>query len=245
MSTETSDSLDGVMRRVRKLLAIAEDGRANAEEAASAAGMAERIMRKYQIEHADVISAELARGGAAFDDTYAGTTLDPEGWSKEASGWSGILGVAVAMFHDCQCRYTRTEKHGKSLRFSGYAADAQMARFSYVYLVQSMTAAGRQFAKLGYGRRETEAFRRGFNSAVCKTLRKATAAKKASMQELSSARALVVVKAGAVSQHFGDIRYSRATTTRGEGFAEGFERGSKVDVTRRGVGGPAAHLQIG
>lgn len=42
---DRADNLESVLRRVRKLLAIAEDSRANAEEASAAAAMAERGVR--------------------------------------------------------------------------------------------------------------------------------------------------------------------------------------------------------
>ena len=41
-----SPDLESILRRVRKLLAIAEDGRGDPNEAAAAAQQAERIMRK-------------------------------------------------------------------------------------------------------------------------------------------------------------------------------------------------------
>jgi len=83
------------MRRVKKLLAIAEDGRADPNEASAAAGMAERIMRKYQIEHADVIELELRRGGAeSLASVDCGTSMDPRAAAKHASGWAGMLAIA-------------------------------------------------------------------------------------------------------------------------------------------------------
>jgi len=169
---DTNQDLDSVMRRIKKLLAIAEDARADANEASAAAGMAERIMRKYQLEHADIIEAELKRGGVeSFASEDIGSSLNPEARTEQASGWAGILAVAVAELHDCQVRYVTTYKYGKTLRFSGYAADAKMARFTYLYLVQTMAAASRQFLKqYGTTRRDAEAFRRGFSSALRKSL---------------------------------------------------------------------------
>jgi len=245
----TNSNLDDVMRRVKKLLAIAEDSRADANEASAAAGMAERIMRKYQIEHADVIELELKRGGAeSFASEDCGTSLAPEKRSDEASGWSGILAVAVAELHDCQCRFAWTQKYGKSLRFSGYTSDAKVARFTYVYLVTTMAAASRGFLKANpyCGRREAGAFRRGFNSALTDSLNKATLAKKAEMAEASTSRSLVLVKDDAVAKHFGVIRYAKSgRTLAGDGFAAGFEQGSRVDVARRGLSTGATNARIG
>lgn len=239
--TNTTDvNMESVLRRVRKLMAIAEDGRANANEAAAAARMAESIMRKYQIEHADVIQAELQRGAAeSFSSEDCGSTLDPEGNSKTACAWAGVLAVAVANLHDCQARYCWTSQHGKTLRFSGYAADAKMARFTYVYLVQTMAAAGRFYQKSApRSRAECESFRRGFSSALTGSLKAALRAKREEMEQASASRALVVVKTQAVAEHFGAVKYakSRGSAGRsGHAFEQGFAEGKRVDVTRRGV----------
>lgn len=251
-TNSTNDTnLEGVMRRVKKLLAIAEDGRANAEEASAAAGMAERIMRKYQIEHADVLSVELARGGAElFKSADVGSSLNPEGRSEQASGWAGILAVSVAELHDCQARYATTSKHGKTLRFQGYASDVQMAKFTYLYLVNAMAAESRAFARDNEGvtRKDSEAFRRGFSSAVNSALRKAWREKGKAMQAAASSRALVVAKDSAVAAHFGAIKYTTRRaghSTSGQAFSDGFARGQKVDVGRCAVGGGSGNPLLG
>ncbi|HOW46139.1 MAG TPA: DUF2786 domain-containing protein [Rubrivivax sp.] len=82
--TNTPDNLEAVMRRIKKLLAFAEDSRGNPTECAAAARMAESIMRKHQIEHADVITKEL-QGADAFASADVGTTMDPEAASKPAT----------------------------------------------------------------------------------------------------------------------------------------------------------------
>lgn len=241
--TNTPDNLEATMRRIAKLLAIANDGRGDPNEAAAAARMAESIMRKFQIEHADVISIELNKGAAeSFADEDVGSSLNPEGYSKESSGWSGILAVAVAKLHDCQARFVRTAKHGKTLRFSGYAADAQMARFTYCYLVSQMAQATKLYQReCGYNVRATsEAFRRGFNSSLCELLKKALLDKQAAMQAESTSRGLVIVKANAVAKHFGAVKYRSAggySTRQGDAFGAGREEGRKVDVNRRGIEG--------
>lgn len=248
--TNAPDNLESVMRRVAKLMAMASDDRGNAAEAAAAAGMAERIMRKYQIDNVDIITAELKRAGVdSFDSVDVGSTLNPEAPSVQASGFAGILAVAVAMFTDCQCRFWITQKYGKTLRFSGYKADTAVARFTYVYLVSQMNAATATFKKENthLGRRHMEAFRRGFNASVIKLLQQATSAKKAAMQDASNSRELVLVKSTAVAAHFGQIKYARSAGVRSsDSFEAGRERGSRVDVTRRGIeGGSSSAARLG
>jgi hypothetical protein len=64
MTTDNTKDVDleSVMRRVRKLLAIAEDHRADPAEAAAAAGMAERIMRESSTRDAYSFSDGRAAG---------------------------------------------------------------------------------------------------------------------------------------------------------------------------------------
>jgi hypothetical protein len=249
VAAEAGTSLESVKRRVAKLMAIAGDDRANPAEAASAAAMAERLMRKFQIDNVELVTAQLKSGAAEFfSEEYVGTTLDPEGYSKTTCAWSGLLAVAVAELHDCQARFSWSEKHGKSLKFSGYAEDAQMARFTYVYLVQSMAVASRAFLR-DYpvdGRRGAENFRRGFNAALIASLNAASGTKKREMQAESTGRALVIVKTDAVSEKFGVVKYSyRSENTRFDrAFHSGVTEGRKVDVTRRGLSTGASSLQL-
>lgn len=234
------ENLEATMRRIRKLLAIAEDSRGDPNECAAAARMAESIMRKYQIDHADVISAELQREDA-FDNAFVGTTMDPEGASKTASGWAGILAVQVANLYDCQARYGWTPQHGKSIKFSGYKLDTELARQTYVFIVNNMAAASREYLRVNKwaGRREGESFRNGYIAAVNASIKDMIRAKQAEMQQASSSRALVIAKDRAVAAHFGSVNYrsSRGRSHQGDAFHHGRAAGSKLDVGRRGLGG--------
>jgi len=237
------DNLESTMRRIKKLLAIAEDSRGDPNECAAAARMAESIMRKFQIEHADVISAELQREDA-FDSTYVGTTMDPEGASKEAAGWAGILAVAVAKLYDCQARYCWSAKHGKSLKFSGYKLDTELARQTYVFIVNNMAAASRVYLKENRwaGRVEGNAFRNGYITGARMSINELIREKKAEMQQASSSRSLVLVKANAVSERFGKVKYRQSSDRvyQSDSFSAGRDKGSKLDVGRRGVGNSSA-----
>ena len=241
-SSEAPVDVASVLRRVAKLLAIASDERADANEAAAAAGMAERVMRRFQIEHADVIEAELLRAGdGAFGDEYCGTSLNPETSSERRSGWTGNISIGVAELYGCQSRIRWTPQYGTSIRFSGYAADAAMARATYIYLVQTMAAASRAFLKADPRRRRCDAtaFRLGFSIAIDRALAKELAAKTAEMQATPQSRSLMLVKAKAVADHFGEARHGTSGCGRlqGEGFGDGYRAGSNVSLgPRKAIG---------
>ena len=230
-----NENLESILRRIRKLLAIAKDSRANANEAAAAASQAEKIMRAFQIDHSEVIESELRAGGGAFAEEFVGTTLDPEAFKKQASSWVGPLGVSIADFYDCQARYDWRDG-GKALKFSGYGADAAMAKFTYIYLVTTMAYASKHYMALGiYSREEGENFRYGFCKALIHSLKIATAAKKEEMGANERANQLMVVKKSAVEKHFGKVTYGRGGGRSGDGSDHGYAQGSKVDVTRRAI----------
>lgn len=236
-----NEDLSGVMRRIAKLLAIAQDPRANSEEASAAAGMAERIMRKYQIDNVDAVSAELQQGLAeSFDSVFVGGTLDLNAENvKSCSGWAGILAVPVAELNACQARYSRDRVKGKCIQFSGYKGDVGVCKYIYEYIVTNMAAAAKRYMKEnGCTRSETESFRRGFVNAVCAKLRKEMADKQREMQQAATSRDLVVVKENAVAKHFGDVNYSKRSSRSASrsGYSEGYDQGSQFDPNRRGVG---------
>jgi len=118
---------EAVMRKVQKLLAIAEHDRADPNEAAAAAAMASKIMRKYQLDYAEVIMTSLKKG----DDLTTGDFVA----SAKTNGtpvvvipeWAGYISVAVAKLNDCGVRNAKVGVHKGGMRFYGYTADVQVA----------------------------------------------------------------------------------------------------------------------
>lgn len=247
--------LDRTMERVRKLLAIAEDERADANEAAAAAAMADKIMRKFQIEHADVVARSMSRADS-FD------SQDVSALMKRAAGanpdwyrptkvpmWAQWLATKIATLHDCQARLAETKELGACLRFSGYKADTQVAAWTFDYLSNAMISSTRRWQKdakttLGRarGKDESESYRRGFIMSLNASIVKLIAEKTKEMQQASSSRALVLVKAQAVAERFGVVKYgtSRSRTSDGDAFSAGREAGKAVNVGVRVVGGSSS-----
>jgi hypothetical protein len=233
--------LENVLRRVHKLLAIATDDRANAAEAAAAASQAEKIMRKYQIEHADVIAASLQRDDS-FDMQDIGGTMNPSAVSKSATTWAGMLSLAVARLNDCKASWARTPALGMCIRYSGYKSDTQVALWTHLYVVNQMVSALRKHQKdHGCDRQDSERFRKGFIIAIVSSINTAIKEKQAEMAQAVSSRALVVVKARAVAERFGEqtVRQSRFSHS-GNAFGQGHAAGSQVDMGRRGVSSNAS-----
>ncbi len=239
--------LDRVLARLQKILAIASDDRANVHEAAAAAEQAEKIMRKYQLSHADVLEKEMSKPKA---DTFVSRACkavmkrDLKGKSAhnavKVPGWAGWLGIAVARLNDCEVRYGYEEGQGACVRFYGYNADVQLTAWMFDYLVGSMIASMRAWQKVATrSKAESESYRRGFILTLCNRLREESNKKAIEMQAEVAGRSLMIVKAKAIAEAFGEFKYGTAKSvhvSRGHAFASGVEAGKKVDMNNRGVG---------
>lgn len=244
--------LDSTLRRIQKLLAIAQDSRGDPNETAAAAAQAEKLMRKFNIDHADVISANMRRDASSMMDSVRvkanmkrdDPTRPP---LKRAPKWAGWLGFELAMLHDAQVRFAwDNAMGGVVVEFCGVKADVTVAGWMFDYLVGQMIAGVRNFtaehrAKWGAppDKKANEAFRHGFVQALLASLRAMRKMKAAELEDHSAGRALVVSKEHAVKEHFGDFTYGTQKKARQISDREAYERGahagSKVDVRRRAV----------
>ena len=241
MSNDTNDNAD-VMRRIQKLLNIANDGRGNPAEAASAAGMAERLMRKFNIEHADLLMKDIARGAGKFATVLCSANMKRDDPSRPPlqrnPPWGSWLAYEVAKLNDCEVRQFHNVS-GAKLGFLGFESDAQVSGWMFDYLVGELIKGCKTFQRAGRTKIESESFRRGFVLALCASLRKIRTEKDAEMQQAVSSRALVISKTQALTEHFGEFKYRESNSNArlsGDAYAQGKAAGSKVDVNRRGIG---------
>lgn len=226
-----SENLEKIYRRLQKLMAIANDTRANPAEAAAAASQAENIMRKYQIEESDIVINELKSGEAQnFDFFDVGADFD-QGKMKvrQVQKPLSLLAVAVARLNDCQAKIITDKIFGKMLRFQGYKPDVMVCKFTFRYILNAMRVAAKYESA-------PDDFRLGYSHAVVESLGKALADKQA--DRVHDSRALVVIKKDAVALHFGEVNYVKSSLNIGNrnAFEKGVREGRKLDVLLRGVG---------
>lgn len=246
-----SEDLNNVMRRIQKLLAIAQDTRANPAEAAAAAAMAEKVMRKYQIEHADLVQREVRgdQDAMTFMDVQAKMKMFElaDGCKpKKVPPWSGWLAYHLAKLHDCELRYVHSER-GVAIRLFGYRVDVQVAAWTFDYLVQQVVGGLKDYQRGGTTRSkaESESFRRGFVLAVCNTIDAAKAEKDAAMAATVTSRALVVSKAVALAERYGEFNYRTVKSAHkhnAEAYCAGRAKGQQVKLTA-GINGDAQRQQ--
>jgi len=243
------ENREATLRRVQKLLAIAGDTRANANEAAAAAQQAERIMRKYQWEHADVLGAQLsgsANGnrGMATRQVHANRRQFGKIKTKVVPPWTSWLAVRIAQFNDCLVAYAHHPDWGRCLEFKGHEDDVQLAEWTFDYLVNALEASIRQFQREApRTKTASSSYRTGFALALCDNLAAAKRAKDAEVAAQSTSRSLMVLKMAVVTEHFGKEKYSKVkntSTSDASGYARGRSDGARVNVTTRAVGHTAS-----
>lgn len=238
----TPDNIEAIKRRIAKLLAIAEDNRANPEEAAAAAGMAEKIMRKFQLEHADLIMIELRKGEAMATADCVANAKTNKTKAKEVPPWASFLAVAVGRFNHCGARICTFADGNVGVRFFGYQADAELCKWMYDYLVATINRLAEEYKwsqdYIDNGRSVLTSYRRGVASGIISAIKKLEAERQA--QQTSTGTSLMVVKQNAIVEKFGNVfqtkRSNASSSHRGDAFARGYEDGKNVDVGRRSIG---------
>lgn len=230
--SEANPELEAVLRRVQKLLAIAGDDRANPAEAAAAASMAEKVMRKYQLDHADVIAKELRGKTADLLEGYVFANMKRDDPArpplKTTPAWGQILAASIARLHDCDVRHGFAEnKHGKieaALAFLGYGPDVKLCAWTFDYIVgelikgvnhlQHQRKTARLYTDEGYhktvlsaDKRAAYDFRQGFVTIVAIRINRLHIEKmEEARRSAHSGRALVLAstKLAAIKETYGE-----------------------------------------
>lgn len=160
-----SSTLDeGVLRRIKKCLAMASDGRGNEAEAANALRMAQALMAKHGIEQKTLARADI---GKASGKTGA--------WDKPAQ-WEFELAYLLSRAFGCQYMVTRWGGKGiqsaairkvAEIDFVGLHHQVELAAYAWaVVRRQAIRARADYVASIGGGRGEKikagESFIRGY-----------------------------------------------------------------------------------
>lgn len=250
--TEAQDNIDkeAVLRRLAKLMAIAQDARANPAEAAAAAGMAEKIMRKYQIDHADIVVKEIKSGEHMSTADSVATAKTNKTIVKEIPPWANMLASAVAKFNFCGARIVTTASGDRGVRFFGYDTDVQLCKWMFDYLVATTNKLAEEYKwSEDYqtnGRSVLTSYRRGVSTGIISAIRKLQEEREREMT--STGTSLMVIKSDAISQRFGiqvfQTKKIAIGNLRADAFSQGREDGKNVDITRRGIGANKSPVSI-
>jgi len=233
---------ESTLRRIQKLLAIANDARGDANECAAAAEMANKLMRKYNIDHADLLTAKIKNQEQAFKVLLK--PIDPKKPTSKTPSWAGFLGFRIAKLFDCEVRFERSKSMGECMAFFGTDEDTQVCGWMFDYIINQLRIGMLRYQNCGISRTrgQTDSYRVAFVMGVCDNLKalqderhKAEAA-----PEGKQVYALVVAKADAIKQAFGEFKYGEGKQINWKDVSaasQGYAAGQKVNVNSRGLPG--------
>ncbi len=236
-----NNDMQRVMQRIKKMLALA-DNNPSAEEAAVAAAMAEKLLRKYNLDHADVLMTELNEDSVVAHDTGVA-------YARDVPPWVGSIIVATAQLHDCEARYDHFRKEGKrstyhSVTFLGEKSDVIVATWVFEYLLGEIKRLGLVYSKEIGGATNVQrySFRKACAIEIANTLRRMLREKEADMASQSTGKDLIIRKRDLVRKKF-HVNYSTGSAHRG-GYGDPFaaaagqQAGRGVNI-RKGIEGSA------
>jgi len=226
-----------MLEKVRKLLAMARDGRGNEHEEQIAMRQANRLMAEYGIAEAEADMAAIDRGEMVFGTVQCG----PDGRAPEQGrvyrsmpSYAGILSIGVARFTDSVVVRKRNE-FGELLVFQGEKEDVLLARWLFGVLVESIL---REQRKSGWtARGDANSFRSAAAGTLQTRLCNLARERSVIMQEAkaqSNSRALVVVdrKQAIIAERFGAQRTStrRSSVCASGAYYAGKTAGASINI---------------
>jgi len=231
---------DKILNKIRKMLAMSK-GQANEHEAAVAAAMAEKWMRKYGLEHEDVLIQEIKQDGAV-DETYGVS------YAKVPS-WMNSLSVYVGRLFETEVRFTsefvfienRHQKR-KFFKFYGTAVDVQVSIWTFTFLIEEFERLAEKHLKeyreshpdiKVHGRRIKESFKYGAMKAVADKVTEIVDVRNKERMEASTSTALVVVKKQLIEEKYGKFSYETGGTNSDlwyDSYRSGMDAGKKINL---------------
>lgn len=210
-----------IIRRVKRLLAMAEDA-SSPNEAMIAAKRARALMDKYQISKSDT---EL------LDEQFLEAVADKRG-SVRRQFLINLL-IACANLNDC----IAVIKSPPDVRyiFRGFKSDAIVAKLTFDYLVETCDRLCQKSDALGAS--EKNFFRLGFSEAI--EARAYKIKMERSNLKTSSGKELTLCKQELVREHFGDLQKMRPRNTRParreelSAYYDGVEKGSETSLDKQ------------
>ena len=226
--------------KIRKLLAVANDGRGNEHEAAIAAGQAEKLMRHYQVEASDVIMKEIEQDEAFEQGTENVSFENITGHKpKQTPSWVGYIAVGCGEAFTCKVDLVNTYE-GVKVRFSGYALDVMLCRWVYKFLCEQVFRISKETTK-GLGMSAAKSFRMGAASVLQSRLKALKKERNAEVQATGTGTSLVLYarKEARVEEMFGSTKTQQKKHTASDSAAyhAGRDAASKMNIpTNRPLG---------
>jgi hypothetical protein len=229
------------IEKIKKLLALAQDTRANPNEAANAAKQAEAMMRKYNIDNAQVIMKEVKdTDNLSYNWVRGDVNKQSKKGCKQVPTWAQWIAVATSELFDCHVsiRYEGPQQ-GQVIAIYGYKVDVEVCRWTLDYLLDAVRRMAKDYVANApdarYLKKTVASFRAGMATAIIRNLHRALEEKRAAERGNSTSTALVVAKRQAVEAKWGQFAYKKTEGTQklthdGAAFYAGVEKGRNVNI---------------
>ncbi len=203
------------IEKIKKLLALADDKGATANEAATAARQAESLLRKHNLDKADVIAKELKSAENIVWKYIRPNMFKNNGaFIKKIQIWPQWIAVPCGELYDCHVGQRLLKDEGHVIAIYGYVTDVEICAWIYDYLLdcvryESLKLTEYEAAKAGWSiKKYRESFRIGMAQELTERLREAVYAKQNADKQSSTSTALVVLKRQAIEEKFGEFTYT-------------------------------------
>tara|TARA_R110000787_G_scaffold56713_1_gene130190 strand:- start:514 stop:1260 length:747 start_codon:yes stop_codon:yes gene_type:complete len=201
---EMTNDRERLLAKIKKLLNMAKHNASNETEAATALRQAEAMMRKHDIQFAEIEAKELNPSDMAMEGT---------GESRNSS-WIWNLAWAASYLTSTMPtkRYSR-ESNAREIKFAGTKDDVQVALLMHDYLVG---VTERLTKKYGGSRSENNAFKLGVAQTLVNRSHEIKEQREEEItkaSESSTGRDLVIIKSDMIKAEF-NLRYSSARRRR-------------------------------
>lgn len=184
---------DEALRKVKKLLAVAHDGRAPEAVTMEAIRKAQELMERHQIEEAMVQANDSEQDTDARD--LAEMMVDEDPCIQAGGGqrhWPIILAQTVAEHHGCTSVYSVTSSGTSRSYLVGRRKDVQAARYMVWLLAGEVNRLARQNAR-GVAWRSRQSYKLGIVSGIGIALQNARDDARSAMERGRTGLELVLV----------------------------------------------------
>lgn len=223
-----------ILDKIRKLLALSKSD--NANEAAAAAGAAQRLMQEHRI-------AEAELEGDSEPQERASLATDPiDTFGEQAPIWKGSLCNGLTKLHGCEC-WTSSKRDGarvvRCMLIVGRPSDVASVRYLYAWLVSEIERLAQRHA-MGKGRTFANSYRMGAVAGCLEAMRGANR----DVRAKATGEALVRIDARALEsqsvlgslglnlrQRSTSARLKRDAYERGQAAGRGLHSGAKLGAS--------------
>lgn len=223
---------DTIIERIRRLLMMAQDV-SSPNEAAIAARRAESMLRKYNLDRAEVLIEKITR-----DDIKEFGT---QRFYKTMTDWAVWIATGVSNLYECQVLVGQRPNGMCQIMMAGEETDAQAASYTFAYLFDAVHQLSKKHRKLlrkkygaGHGI-DMDSYRVGVAQELCLSLIDLDKERRDELAKHVHGKALVVKKQELVRARYRDRNTYTPRETKVTDYSQyehGREDGRKVKVRK-------------